>query len=244
MSFEKKIARALTSSVCGDSFHHRGLFPGFTINIHRVMQTKSIRSLICAVLFVAVVSQASAGLIVTNGDFQDLTGLTAQGGGWYNGVPAGWDGIDTTFTVLDTGSNSVANVGQLAGDGSTPALFLSQSVGTTDVTGNVTLTFDLPGTFGTGYLVGAGIYAAPFNNGTNYAFSSYSSANLGAQTLTTSSPVAAGTPLSIAFYLVTPGDPPALDNVVIAQVPEPGTWAMLAGGIACAALLRRRSRQA
>jgi hypothetical protein len=107
----------------------------------------------------------------------------------------------------------------------------------------VTLTFDLPGTFGTGYNVGAGIYAGPFTNGTNYAFAQFVNVT-GAQTLTTSSPVAAGTPLSIAFYLVTPATPPALDNVMIAQVPEPGTWAMLAGGMACAALSCRRSRRA
>ena len=206
------------------------------------MITKFILSLPCAVVFLALVSQTSAGLIVTNGDFEDLTGLTAQGGGWYSGVPAGWSGINTTFTVFDTGSTNVANLGQLAGDGSSPAVFLSQSVGTTDVIGNVTLTFDLPGTFGSGYNVGAGIYAGPFTNGTNYAFGSFS--GTGSQTLTTSSPVAAGTPLSVAFYLISPGIPPALDNVVIVQVPEPSTWAMLAAGAACAALLRRRSRQA
>lgn len=206
------------------------------------MKAKSFLSLTYSLLFVAVVGPASAGLIVTNGDFQDLTGLTEQGGGWYYGVPAGWNGIDTTYTVYDTGPTVVANLGQLASDGSAPALFLSQSVGTTDVTGNVTLTFDLPGTFYAGYNVGAGIYAAPFTNGTNYAFGVFN--GTGPQTLTTSSPVAAGTPLSVAFYKVTPGTPPALDNVAIAQVPEPSTWAMLMGGLACAAFVRRRSRQA
>ena len=206
------------------------------------MTTKFIRLLMCLLVSLAIVGQASAGLIVTNGDFEDLTGLTAQGGGWYSGVPAGWSGINTTYTVYDTGSTHVANLGQLASDGSSPAVFLSQSVGTTDFTGKVTLTFDLPGTFGAGYNVGAGIYAAPFTNGTNYAFGIFN--GTGAQTLTTSSPVAAGTPLSIAFYLVTPGTPPALDNVMIAQVPEPGTWAMLAGGMACAAWSCRRSRRA
>ena len=207
------------------------------------MATKFIRSLTSLLVSLAVVSQASAGLIVTNGDFEDLTGLTVQGGGWYNGVPAGWSGINTTYTVYDTGSTHVANLGQLAGDGSSPAFFLSQSVGTTDVTGIVTLTFDLPATFGSVYNVGAGIYAAPFTNGTNYAFAQFT--GTGPQVLTTSSPVAAGTPLSIAFYLVTPpSNAPALDNVMIAQVPEPGTWAMLAGGMACAALSCRRSRRA
>ncbi|MEI6240651.1 MAG: PEP-CTERM sorting domain-containing protein [Planctomycetia bacterium] len=206
------------------------------------MKTKSILSLAYTLVFVAVVGPASAGLIVANGDFQDLTGLTAQGGGWYEGVPAGWTGINATYTVYDTGSAVVANLSQLASNGSSPSLFLSQSVGTTDVTGNVTLTFDLPGTFGAAYSVGAGIYAGPFTNGTNYAFGTFSS--VGSQTLTTSSPVAAGTALSVAFYLVTPGTPPALDNVAIAQVPEPGTWAMLTAGVACAAFLRRRSRRA
>jgi len=207
------------------------------------MKSRFILSLHCAVVFLALVSQASAGLIVTNGDFEDLTGLTAQGGGWYSGVPAGWSGINTTFTVYDVGPTHVANLGQLAGDGSSPAVFLSQSVGTTDVTGDVTLTFDLPATFGSSYSVGAGIYAGPFNNGTNYAFGVFNST--GPQALTTSSPVAAGTPLSVAFYLVTPPvNSPALDSVAIVQVPEPSTWALLAAGTACAALLRRRLRQA
>ena len=208
------------------------------------MKTKVIFSLPCAAVFLALVSQASAGLIVTNGDFEDLTGLTANAApGWYDGVPAGWSGINTTFTVYDVGPTHVANLGQLAGDGSSPALFLSQSVGTTDVTGDVTLTFDLPATFGSSYSVGAGIYAGPFNNGTNYAFGVFNST--GPQALTTSSPVAAGTPLSVAFYLVTPPvNSPALDSVAIVQVPEPSTWAMLGAGTACAALLRRRSRQA
>jgi hypothetical protein len=79
-------------------------------------------------------------------------------------------------------------------------------------------------------------------NGTNYAFGAFN--GTGPQTLTTSSPVAAGTPLSVAFYLISPGTPPALDNVMIVQVPEPSTWAMLVAGTACAALLRRRLRQA
>jgi len=206
------------------------------------MKSRFILSLPCAVVFLALVSQASAGLIVTNGDFEDLTGLTAQGGGWYSGVPAGWSGINTTFTVYDVGPTHVANLGQLAGDGSSPAVFLSQSVGTTDFTGDVTLTFDLPATFGTGYNVGAGIYAGPFTNGTNYAFGAFS--GTGPQALTTSSPVAAGTPLSVAFYLISPGTPPALDSVAIVQVPEPSTWAIFAAGTACAALLRRRLRQA
>jgi hypothetical protein len=79
-------------------------------------------------------------------------------------------------------------------------------------------------------------------NGTNYAFGAFN--GTGPQTLTTSSPVVAGTPLSVAFYLISPGTPPALDNVVIVQVPEPSTWTMLVAGTACAALLRRRLRQA
>jgi hypothetical protein len=73
------------------------------------MKTKFVFSLPCAVVFLALVSQASAGLIVTNGDFEDLTGLTAQGGGWYSGVPAGWSGIKPTEpTTLSAHSTAPA----------------------------------------------------------------------------------------------------------------------------------------
>jgi hypothetical protein len=73
------------------------------------MKTKFVFSLPCAVVFLALVSQASAGLIVTNGDFEDLTGLTAQGGGWYDGVPAGWSGIKPTEpTTLSAHSTAPA----------------------------------------------------------------------------------------------------------------------------------------
>ncbi|NBR71671.1 MAG: hypothetical protein EBT75_06215, partial [Proteobacteria bacterium] len=65
-------------------------------------------------LWVGTASQANT-LSVTNGDFADLTGLTHQGGGWYQGAPAGWTSSAGTpgYSVYSGSGNPapVANLG-------------------------------------------------------------------------------------------------------------------------------------
>lgn len=195
----------------------------------------------CALGMLCLGGQANAAVLVTNGDFSDLTGLTPNAApGWYDGVPAGWSGLNATFTVFDTGSNPVANLGQLA----STSQYLSQNAGTTDFTGDVTLTFDLPGTFSGGtYSVGAVIAMGPIGNNNVLIYTPFTNVT-GTQTLTATN-VASGTPLSIGFFYLSYTNSPALDNVSISQVPEPSTWAMmLLGGVGILTVLRRRFKQA
>ena len=45
---------------------------------------------LCGFISLLASIQSTAALNVTNGDFNDLSGLGDQGGGWYQGAPAGW----------------------------------------------------------------------------------------------------------------------------------------------------------
>jgi hypothetical protein len=214
------------------------------------MKTKSLLTLTCALGLFCLGGQANAALLVTNGNFSNLTGLTYEGGPWYSGVPSGWStGKEgTTYSVNYTGNPSpevytyAANLSQLTA--TSPFNALTQSVGTTDLTGAVTLKFDLADFGTTNWDVGAAIYTNNF--GTLLANTSIvngfdGSNGIGTFELTASN-VASGAPLQIAFW--TTGGTPSLTNVSISQVPEPGTWALLMGGLGMLGTLRRRSRQA
>jgi hypothetical protein len=212
------------------------------------MSTKSLLSLSCALGLLCLGGQANAALIVTNGDFSNLAGLTSPGAPWYSGVPTGWntDFTNTIYTVEYTGNPSpgvytyIANLSQLSSVSPTFAA-LNQSVGTTAFTGDVTLTFDLTGFNGAINRVGAAIYQGPAFNAV-LANQEYTDVT-GTFQLTAPN-VASGTPIQIGFW--TNAGTPALTNVSISQVPEPGTWALLmvAGGVGMLGILRRRSRQA
>jgi len=182
------------------------------------MKTKALLSLTCALGMLCLGGQANASLLVTNGNFSDLTGLTSLGDPWYSGVPAGWNGIDKTYTVEYTGSPSgvdtyIANLPQLVS--STPWITLNQSVGTTDVTGDVTLKFDLTGFNGSINRVGVGIYQGPAFNA---VLASQAYINQTGTFNLTALNVASGTPLQIAFW--TDAGTPALTAVSISQVPR------------------------
>lgn len=214
------------------------------------MKTKSLLTLTCALGLFCLGGQANAALTVTNGDFSNLTGLTYEGGPWYSGVPSGWStGKEgTTYSVKYTGNPSpgvftyAANLSQLTA--TSPFNALTQSVGTTDLTGAVTLKFDLADFSTTNWEVGAAIYTNNFGTllaNTNIVNGFDGSNGIGTFELTASN-VASGAPLQIAFW--TTGGTPSLTNVSISQVPEPGTWALLMGGLGMLGTLRRRSRQA
>ena len=212
----------------------------------KTMKTKSILSLTCGLVLLCLGGQANAALTITNGDFQDLTGLTAQGGGWYNGVPTGWSSTTPalTYNVLDWNSgNFAANLQTL----STPSPFrpLYQSAGLLDSASIVSLSFDILH-FVPGPTVGLGIFNT--YNSTNYndwtplalpATGGYPDG--GRFTLSTASPIAAGTYIGVAFWQ-GPTGAAGIDNVSI--VPEPSTGSMMALGLAglvTTRLLRRKS---
>lgn len=144
-------------------------------------------------------------LNVTNGGFDDLTGLTAQDGGWYQGVPAGWTSTadNPTFAVLDATTGNpppVANLGQLP--------VLRQNVGTTTSAGQVTVRFDL-GTFG-----GTPNVTVRLTDGadTVYAFGSYTTGN----NLVLTANIDSDVPVYIEFENPdAPGVTPWLDNVSV-----------------------------
>ena len=92
-----------------------------------------------AALF-GIASSNALALTVANGKFSDLTGLTEQGGGWYQGVPAGWTSTATNpgYAVITSTPNNptpVANLNTLSP--------LRQNMGTSSVASVVTLTFDV-----------------------------------------------------------------------------------------------------
>ena len=88
----------------------------------------------------ATVSIAPAGeLKVVNGDFSDLAGLVAAGGGWHHGVPHGWESTaeDTRYSVRSEGGKTppACNLSQLG--------FLLQEAGTLSTACDVVLEFDV-----------------------------------------------------------------------------------------------------
>ncbi len=174
------------------------------------MNTKAL--LFSAFSFIAFAFQSEAAvLVVTNGDFSNLTGLAAQADGWYAGVPAGWTGNNaSTYSVYKTNSNYVANISTLYVHSTFTTL--SQDVGVIDLAGDVTLTFDLPGSFGSGSVV----YAAIYNAGTGKLITLNSFSTLGTHKLVASN-VAAATSIRISFWYDGAGSP-ALDNVSISAV--------------------------
>jgi len=223
---------------------------------NKTMKNKSILSLACALVLLCLGGQANAALIVLNGDFSNLTGLTYVGGPWYSGIPSGWntDFPNTIYTVKYTGITNgnhdyVANLSQLTS--TSPNFYsLSQSVGTTDYTGDVTVKFDLSNINGGGYDVGVAIFQGPnfntllANRSIQDVFPDVNGVpqnGVGTFELTAPS-VASGSLLQIAFW--TTGGTPGLDNVSISQVPEPSTGSMMGLGLAglvASRFLRRKS---
>ncbi len=213
----------------------------------KTMKTKSILSLTCGLVLLCLGGQANAALTITNGDFQDLTGLINQGGGWYNGVPAGWSSNTTalTYNVLDWNSGNFAANLQTSSQTSPSFAPLYQRAGLLDSASKVSLSFDILH-FVPGPNVGLGIFntynSANYNDWTPLALPSaggYPSA--GRFTLETAAPIAAGTYIGVAFWQ-GPTGAAGIDNVSI--VPEPSTVSMMAlgfAGLVTTRLLRRKS---
>jgi hypothetical protein len=228
----------------------------------KTMKTKSILSLTCALVLLCLVGHTNAALVVTNGDFSNLTGLTYVAGPWYSGIPSGWNTVfpETNYTVIYTGNPSpgvstyAANLSQLSS--SNPWAPLSQSVGTTDYTGDVTLKFDLStlNPAASSWEVGVAIYSKN-NEGDLSLLANRSIYNrledtelnispingIGTFELTASN-VTSGSLLEIAFWNTTgTGGTPGLTNVSI--IPEPSSYALMLGGTASLLLLRLLRRR-
>jgi len=224
------------------------------------MKTKSLLSLACALVLLCLGGQANAALSVINGDFSNLTGLTYVGGPWYSGVPSGWNTAfsDTNYSVIYTGNPSpgvytyAANLSQLTS--TSPNFYsLTQSVGTTDYTADVTLKFDLSNLNGGGYQVGVAIFGGSNSDSllaTRSVIDKFPDGNgvpqNGVGTFELKAPsVASGSLLQIAFWSTSgTGGAPSLSNVSISQVPEPSTCSMMGLGLAglvATRFLRRKS---
>lgn len=202
-------------------------------------------ALLCVLSFTG--NSARAQLIVTNGDFQDLTGLSTDIPGlWYGGVPAGWAGVNGNFSVreLDPGSPTgdyVANLNVLST--TSPFVALRQAVGTLDSAGIITLSLNVTD-LSTGYSMSMGIFNT--QNSSNYAdwialaLPPGNITTTGFQTLSTAVAIDAGTPIGVAFW--AGAGAPGIDDVTV--VPEPSTYALLMLGAAGtgAHLIRRRRR--
>ena len=204
--------------------------------------------LIAALVCLVVPQRSTAALSLTNGDFQDLTGLTAQPGapGWYQGVPAGWSSstANLNFNVINYSSGNIgANLGTL-GPSAPSFTPLYQSVGLLPSTGDVTLSFNILG-FSATYGMAAAIYDASSGTGPNAGWVSLVSGSYN-QTVPTiqslvASNVAANTTIGVGFWQWAGS--PGIDNVTV--VPEPSTYALLvlaAGGLAAHVVRRRRLR--
>jgi hypothetical protein len=170
-------------------------------------------------LTLASAQSSEGGLSVTNGDFDDLSGLQEMAGGWYSGIPAGWtsqmssNGPVTHAIRRETG-DLVANLSVLS---QTQPSFVAfeQEVGRLEAPGEVTLTFELKEPWhGEPFSMGAAIYDSL---ATTYALASGDFSNPGTHTVVASN-VPAGTQIKIGFWTVKGF--PALDNVSIAVKPN------------------------
>lgn len=192
---------------------------------------------ICGILMLLAPRPAVAALVVTNGNFQNLTGLTQAASVWWNGVPTGWTGVNASFTVRELdpapSGNYAANLNTLTTV--TPTFqALYQPVGTLPSTSIITLSFELVPLVAPTSMSG-GIFntngSSNYGDWTALALPASPFSTAGFHTLATSVPISAGTPIGIAFWQGGSSGAPAVDNVAV--VPEPsayGTYGLLALG--------------
>lgn len=166
----------------------------------------------------------SSGVAVSsgvNGNFSNLEGLAKNAAPeWWDGVPVGWSGVNTTFTIYSgLGTNNyVANLAQLSTGPSGNSF--RQNLGYLPISSDVELTFTLLNSFpafGTPS-INAAIYDGNYNN---LATGSYTTIDSGTFTLTGNS-ISAGTNVIIGFWAAAAN--PALDNVSVSQTTPSTTW--------------------
>jgi hypothetical protein len=176
-----------------------------------VLQSVTVVSLLAATAGRAQTPSPSAGdiapvgqLKVVNGDFGDLSGLTAGENGWHAGMPRGWqsESKDTTYAVNDQAgpSSPVCNVAVLE--------FLLQEVGTLTEAADVVLNFDVTSPWPSGANLGAALLDSNKQPLVNAEFKEGKGQKLVARK------VPAGTKIIVEFW-ATNGTTPGLDNVTV-----------------------------
>ena len=158
-------------------------------------------SFVCLLLLVV---PAFAQLKVTNGDFNDLTGLVKGNDGWYEGLPAGWAGSRNTY-ALDVSKGASAptcNPSELG--------LIRQAVGILKQASDVTLTFDVSQPWRIDVVLNAAILDGKMVQLAGAEFRTGSKQELVAKN------VPAGTKIIVAFQAVA--STPGLDNVSVTSV--------------------------
>ena len=162
------------------------------------------------------------GLALYNGGFQALTGLKPQPGaaGWYQGIPAGWSSStgNLNYNVINWNQGDLAANVKSLGPASSPFAPLYQSGGSTDISGTVTLTFNILSLNANPYGMAAAIYEATPGGSpatwTKLAEATYDQTSESLQILEAID-VPVGTPIAVAFWSWGAGSP-GVENVVLA----------------------------
>lgn len=99
---------------------------------------------------------------VVNKNFDNLTGLSALGGGWYGGLPVGWasDVTNTDYSVIGLGGGVFAGNLQTLSKTTPQFLPLYQDVGTLDASSSVNLLINVAPLAGGTMEIGYALYNA------------------------------------------------------------------------------------
>lgn len=208
----------------------------------KLKSPRLIPAAVTGVFSVAVPSTASAALAIVNGNFENTTGLTSLGGGWYAGVSAGWHGPSQNYSVgtIGSGSGVTSVTSNLENSARVTPTFspLYQDIGVLDSQSTITLSFDFSRPWnGVGNL-GAAIYS----NGGATLLTNADFTSVGTQSLTVPN-VPAGTDIRIAFWRALGGGAPGLDNVAISVTPVPEPSSLMMAGLGMSAVLMTGRRR-
>ncbi len=149
---------------------------------------------------------ASQRIAVVNGDFSDLTGMTAGQDGWYGGLPRGWQGSENVYAI-HTKKEAVPSVCNPSTLG-----FFRQKLGVLNKASDILLSFDVSEPWQTGSILNGAILDGNFVRLAEGDFSA------GPRQTLVAKQVPAGTSIIIAFQAANLA--PGLDNVAI-EVKEP-----------------------